>query len=84
MLWPGAARAELPGYAFQRDRYWLARGGAGDVTSAGLQDAGGHPLLGAVVELADGQGWVLAGRLSAGTQPWLARPWRNWSWPRRW
>jgi acyl transferase domain-containing protein/acyl carrier protein len=72
VLWPGIRRAELPGYAFQRKRYWLAGGRAGDVTSAGLQDAGGHPLLGAVVELADGQGWVLTGRISAGAQPWLA------------
>ena len=73
VLWPGVARAELPGYAFQRDRYWLAgSAGSGDVAGAGLDDAGGHPLLGAVVELPGGQGLVVTGRLSAAAQPWLA------------
>ena len=69
----GTLRAELPGYAFQRQRYWLAGGaGAGAVTSAGLDDAGGHPLLGAMMELPDGQGVVATGRLSVAAQPWLA------------
>jgi NADPH:quinone reductase-like Zn-dependent oxidoreductase len=73
VLWPGVARAELPGYAFQRDRYWLPPAAdTGDVTGAGLDDAGGHPLLGAVTELADGQGLVITGRLSAAAHPWLA------------
>ena len=34
--------------------------------------AAGHPLLGAVVELAEGQGAVLTGWLSVAAQPWLA------------
>ena len=42
------------------------------MAGAGLEDAGGHPLLGAAVELADGQGLVLTGRMSVATQPWLA------------
>jgi NADPH:quinone reductase-like Zn-dependent oxidoreductase len=41
------------------------------VAGAGLEPAG-HPLLGAVTELADGQGWVLTGQLSRSTAPWLA------------
>ncbi|MFC7472512.1 hypothetical protein ACFQVA_41090 [Actinomadura keratinilytica] len=44
---------------------------AGDVSSAGLV-AADHPLLGAAVELAQGQGALLTGRLSLETHPWLA------------
>ncbi|WP_330172191.1 type I polyketide synthase [Streptomyces sp. NBC_01498] len=64
-------RVPLPPYAFQHDWYWLdSVSGDGDVTSAGL-DSTGHPLLGAAMVRADGQGLVLSGRLSAGTHPWL-------------
>ncbi|MFE6748408.1 SDR family NAD(P)-dependent oxidoreductase [Kitasatospora purpeofusca] len=66
-------RVELPTYAFQREPYWLEDGAGpvADVTSAGLAPAE-HPLLGAVVVLADSDGLLLTGRLSARTHPWLA------------
>ncbi|MEV6874188.1 type I polyketide synthase [Amycolatopsis sp. NPDC051128] len=65
-----ATGVELPTYPFQRTPFWLdAPAVTGDV--AGLGSAG-HPLLGAVVALADGDGYLFTGRLSARSHPWLA------------
>ncbi|TDD59525.1 acyltransferase domain-containing protein, partial [Actinomadura rubrisoli] len=58
--------AQLPTYPFQRRSYWLPMG------AAGQPGGSGHPLLGAAVPLAEGDGLVLTGRLSAATTPWLA------------
>jgi acyl transferase domain-containing protein/aryl carrier-like protein len=63
--------ADLPTYPFQRRRYWLTEGPGGDVTSAGL-DSARHPLLGAAVPLADSDGVLFTGRISARTHPWFA------------
>ncbi|MEU5980495.1 type I polyketide synthase, partial [Streptomyces sp. NPDC047315] len=64
---------DLPTYPFQREQYWLepAAPDAGDLTALGLGEAG-HPLLGALVQVADEDTVVLTGRLSLRTQPWLA------------
>ncbi|WP_392567432.1 type I polyketide synthase, partial [Streptomyces sioyaensis] len=66
------AWVDLPTYPFQRRPYWPRPDAAGgDVTSAGL-DAADHPLLGAVVRLADADGALLTGRIGLDTHPWLA------------
>jgi acyl transferase domain-containing protein/thioesterase domain-containing protein/acyl carrier protein len=70
----GVRAVKIPTYPFQRERYWLgAAPAANDVSAVGLS-APEHPLLGAAVELAggEGEGLLLTGRLSLATHPWLA------------
>ncbi|MFE3140958.1 type I polyketide synthase [Streptomyces scopuliridis] len=70
-VFPGARVVELPGYAFQRQRYWLEDPGT-TVDAAGLGlTATGHPLLGAAVTLADRDEHLVTGRLSRHAHPWL-------------
>jgi acyl transferase domain-containing protein/acyl-coenzyme A synthetase/AMP-(fatty) acid ligase/acyl carrier protein len=64
-------RVPLPAYPFQRRRYWLESSGGGDLAAAGLATAE-HPLLAAVTTLAEGERWLLTGRLSTESHPWLA------------
>ncbi|MDG4801393.1 type I polyketide synthase [Micromonospora sp. WMMD980] len=71
VLTPPGPVADLPTYRFQHERFWpRVRASAGDVSAAGLA-AGDHPLVGAAVTLADGDGLVLTARISVTTHPWL-------------
>ncbi|UXY30533.1 type I polyketide synthase [Streptomyces sp. HUAS TT20] len=69
----GWKAVDLPTYAFQHQPYWPEHStlDAGDVHAVGIASAD-HPLLGAAVELPDGDGVLLTGRLSLATHPWLA------------
>ncbi|MFG2556030.1 SDR family NAD(P)-dependent oxidoreductase [Streptomyces sp. NPDC048581] len=68
----GARRVDLPTTVFERQPYWpTGTGRARDAAGLGLGTSG-HPLLAATVDLADGEGVVLTGRLTPARQPWLA------------
>ncbi|MFE2562210.1 type I polyketide synthase, partial [Streptomyces sp. NPDC059352] len=68
----GARPIDLPTYAFQRDRFRLARtSGAGDLTAAGLGQVD-HPVLAACTQVGDRDEWLFTGRISGETLPWLA------------
>ncbi|WP_326657839.1 type I polyketide synthase [Streptomyces sp. NBC_00385] len=68
----GARRVDLPTYAFQHQNYWIVGEQHGaDLESIG-QEPAGHPLLSAVVTSPDSDSVILTGRLSTGTQLWLA------------
>ncbi|KAA1244114.1 type I polyketide synthase, partial [Mycobacterium simiae] len=69
-LYPHARTTALPTCPFQHRRYWLAPSTAADVSAAGL-DRPGHPLLGALTQLAGQDQIVISGRLSTSAQAWL-------------
>ncbi|WP_157871561.1 type I polyketide synthase, partial [Streptomyces aurantiacus] len=69
---PVPRTVDLPTYAFQHERFWMAPTGgrAGDPAGLGLA-ASGHPLLGASVGLASGDVHLLSGRVSRQAASWL-------------
>jgi len=69
-----ARRVELPTYAFTPTRFWhppRRSGEPGDLAAAGMT-AAEHPLLAGAVAVAGQDGWLLTGRVSLQTHPWLA------------
>ncbi|MGY4742901.1 SDR family NAD(P)-dependent oxidoreductase [Streptomyces sp. ATMOS53] len=66
-----AGHVDLPTYPFEHRRHWLTAAPTADVATAG-QRTSEHPLLGAVIDLPDGEGLLLTGRVGLDTQPWLA------------
>ncbi|WP_067701975.1 type I polyketide synthase [Nocardia jejuensis] len=61
-----ARRIPLPTYAFQHRRFWLP--GASDTAHRSAD----HPILTGVVGLAGSDEWLLTGRFSLRTHPWIA------------
>jgi len=58
---------DLPTYAFQHQRFWLAQRSG----SSGVDDLD-HALLDAMIRLPEADGVVCLGQLSLSTHPWLA------------
>ncbi|MGP4115469.1 SDR family NAD(P)-dependent oxidoreductase, partial [Streptomyces sp. 4N509B] len=71
---PTGRQVDIPTYPFQRQHYWLAN--QTETTPGALSAAGlgtvDHPLLTAVVPLADTDGYLFTGRLSLEAHPWMA------------
>ncbi|MGW4775005.1 type I polyketide synthase, partial [Nocardia sp. NPDC004278] len=64
-------RIQLPTYAFERQRYWLAAASTGSFNGLGIRP-GDHPMLAGALDLAVADDDVLIGRLSSQTHPWLS------------
>ncbi|MFD6797116.1 type I polyketide synthase [Streptomyces cyaneofuscatus] len=68
----GTGKADVPTYAFQRQRFWLGELPSGPVTVTAGQSDAGHAWFDAATTLAGSGGHLFTGRLSLDDGPWLA------------
>ncbi|WP_017627845.1 SDR family NAD(P)-dependent oxidoreductase, partial [Nocardiopsis chromatogenes] len=69
---PEGTLVDLPGYAFQHQRYWL-EGGKGPRNADALgQTSVDHPLLASLIHTADSGTVLFTGQVSRHSHPWLA------------
>jgi amino acid adenylation domain-containing protein len=69
----GPRLVELPAYAFQRKRFWMAPAAGTAVAALPSGPSGlGHPFLGAVHHHPEHEGLQFTGQLALDTHPWLA------------
>ncbi|AWS44268.1 type I polyketide synthase [Streptosporangium sp. 'caverna'] len=73
VAWGGRLADDIPTYRFKRQRFWLdgADTGATDIAQAGLTSVD-HPLLSALIVLAEAGELVVTGLMSTRAQPWVA------------
>ncbi|MEU6721915.1 type I polyketide synthase, partial [Nonomuraea sp. NPDC046802] len=71
--WGGRQADGIPTYRFKRERFWLdgTDTGATDLAQSGLTSID-HPLLSALIVLAEAGELVVTGLMSTRAQPWLA------------
>ena len=65
------SHADVPTYPFRHKTFWIAPTVGAPAAGLGMVSLD-HPLLGVVIERADGGGALLTARLSLAAQPWLA------------
>ncbi|MBT2899984.1 SDR family NAD(P)-dependent oxidoreductase, partial [Streptomyces sp. McG3] len=64
--------SSLPGYAFQRQSYWLEAPRSAQNSSALGQTSVEHPLLSSLIHAVDSDTTLFTGQVSRNSHPWLA------------